>query len=302
MLKSISKKNTFIVAVLALAMMFCMSFGVSAAPLYSNNDIEYLVGNSSDYETDGDISVTVKVFSKQVNGTALNMSDEVTIVGDGETSKAYTVRDVMEAWAAENNVTFTTSVWDSTLYQSVEQPYVNGSSTYIFSMTKDGVKYAPASTSAYDGFKFRVNSQIPQLSAGWGATIDTTYVNDGDVVTYYYDNPVSEADAADFIRIYEVANDADSIQVTVQRSFDWFMTESPWTTTMADFAAVADIPVVVKKAGVQVGTGTTNANGIADITITNGVTAGNYTIEVAPAWKTSGLLDRTGDSEEHRVQ
>lgn len=114
---------------------------------------------------------------------------------------------------------------------------ITNSSTYFRSIKMNNVTYAPPTEYSIQGWMFRINDKFPLIESygepdtsssslsttgdAKGETINTAYIKSKDVITVYYDIPLSNS-AANYTRISNVTNTSSSITATVQASESWF--------------------------------------------------------------------------------
>ncbi len=287
------KKYAKLLLVIAcVAMVFAMSVGVSAAN-YSDNSAVY---TNTAPAASTSVTVTLNIQSAKVGTSALDVSTPVTLTSD--TATTFKVVDVLAEFAADNtDYTLTSVYWDENWNGSVV-PFTSAS-TNLFGITYNNVTYSPAGVSSLDGWKYRVNTKLPQQDQWNGSMINQAYVRNGDVIDFYYDNSTgsteaaARAAAARFTRIYDQDYTDGDLTVTVQSSYDWFLNAYPWTSGIEAFAAYSGVQVKLYNSnGVLLATESTDANGEAFF---EGISSGNYTIVVSPSYDSdSGYLVNTG--------
>ena len=274
--------------VLALVLVFALSATAFAA-YYSNNDATYTTSVTT-YSTDQTIHVTLNFQSKKVGSDSINPSFDVELTGQ----TSYTVQDVVNTWrysSAGADYTLTTLAYDAD-WNAIEVNF-SDSSTYIYGITYNNINYKPSGL--YDGWKFRVNTQIPYQPDGNGASIATAYVKNGDVIDFYYDNPTSASNTAKFTRIYDVSRSGSALSVTVQSSYDWFYYDDDlqiWVSDVQDFSAFSGTTVTITD-----GTNTySTSNSVNGVYTFNNVPSGTYTIKVAVAYDNNGFIANTSSA------
>ncbi|MGI5873349.1 MAG: hypothetical protein ACOX8R_01650 [Bacillota bacterium] len=288
------KYAKLLLVVACVAMVFAMSVGVSAAN-YSDNSAVY---TNTAPAASTSVTVTLNFQSAKVGSSALDESTSVTLTSD--TATTFKVVDVLAKFAADNSdYTLTSVYWDEN-WNGTVVPFTSAS-TNLFGITYNNVTYSPAGVSSLDGWKYRVNTKLPQQDQWTGSMINQAYVRNGDVIDFYYDNSTgsteaaARAAAARFTRIYDVSYANNTASVTVQQSYDWFLNASPWTSGIVDFAAYQwAVVVVYNAAGQYVGYGITDSNGVASIpNLTDGAT---YTAVVDCSFGSDNYIDNTGCS------
>ncbi len=287
------KKYAKLLLVIAcVAMVFAMSVGVSAATYYADDAYGYTVGNASDYATTSPVTVTLNIQSAVKNSTVINYTGTVTLTPTVSTS--YTVADAITAWdTANTDYTVNTGIYDATW--NLELASFGTTSTYVANIIYNSVTFGPASSWDNDGWKYRVNSKLPQLASNWGAMMNQTYINDGDVIDLYYDNGYgdtlaeAQANAAKFTRIKAVSLVDGKLTVNVQMSDDYF--DANWNNTLNNFTAYSGVTVKVTPYGGSVQTVVTDTNGNATF---DNLGAGYYNIEVVRTNFANGYIQNTG--------
>ncbi|MGI5875080.1 MAG: hypothetical protein ACOX8R_10585 [Bacillota bacterium] len=294
-MSKIHSASKILMIIACLAMVFALSAGVSAA-FYPDNSATYLVGDASNYPTGSNLTITLNIQSKLVNGNSLNETFQVTLP---QKSTPYTVHDAIDVWqnGAGSDFTLTTTGYVNGVQTVL--PFTSTSS-YIYGITYDNITYEPSAINAMDGWKFRVNTMLPQL-ASYGAGINDTYLKNGDVIDFYFDNSAgntqaeAEATAARFTRIYDISISGDTAYVTIQQSHDWFINSPPWNSGILNFTPYPSTYVYLYDANNQlINYSVTTSEGK---TAFSGLTAGGaYTVKVMPTFKTGGFLKFTGCS------
>lgn len=206
------KKHSFLAIILALAMVLCCAVGVCAA----ENPVVYTV----DAGTTNAINVLVTI-----EGNGLDfVSIPVTLT---QSTKSHKVVDALMS-SAVSTAGYT--------FCGTDGNPITASSTYFSTIKKNGVSYG-GTGSGYNGWCFRVNGGIPQESAGWGATIATTTIHNGDVIAVHIDDPISESATTRFMRASVTSATATSVTANVTESHQYYGTSwDDWITT--NFSAV----------------------------------------------------------------
>lgn len=205
-------KNSILAIILALAMVLCCAVGVCAA----ENPVVYMVDNG----TTAPINVIVTI---EGNGLPFQ-SIPVSL---GESSVSHKVANALLA-PAVSNAGYT--------FCGTDGNPITASSTYFSTIKKNNVSYG-GTGSGYNGWCFRVNGGIPQESAGWGATIATTTIHNGDVIAVHIDDPISESATTRFMRASVTSATATSVTANVTESHQYYGTSwDDWITT--NFSAV----------------------------------------------------------------
>ncbi|HMM06366.1 MAG TPA: hypothetical protein PKD52_06835 [Clostridiales bacterium] len=284
--------NRALTGIMALAMVFGISAGAFAA---MPNDGGYVIGNVNDYQYDGQIDVTVVVESRPYSTTDSSKIFEdfdVTLGDVNGTDQISYVSDVLYDISsdANNNYTFYSS---GTTPMTATSSFVSG--------VNDGSK-TYSSVFYFDGWMVRVNGQFPLIDwtsgppTGYpqGEAISGIPVSDGDVISFYYDNPYPLYDASfrptisapvDFV-YPEASYDAGTGKVTVNLTKNSNVFDgSTYAWTIDAFSALAldnKAVNIYNAAGASVGSANTNASGIASIN-TGTLAAGTYTVVAATA-------------------
>lgn len=207
------KKHSFLAIILALAMVLCCAVGVCAA----ENPVVYTV----DAGTTNAINVLVTI---EGNGLAFK---SIPVSLPGEVTTSHKVVDALLS-SAVSTAGYT--------FCGTDGNPITTSSTYFSTIKKNGVSYG-GTGSGYNGWCFRVNGGIPQERAGWGATIATTTIHDGDVIAVHIDDPISESATTRFMRASVTSATATSVTANVTESHQYYGTSwDDWITT--NFSAV----------------------------------------------------------------
>lgn len=286
--------------VMALSMVFAFSAGAFAYDGY------YVVGDPVEYSNPIDVKVVIE---SREDPTTSNEISEVLNVELGQTGlsgQTFTVQDAMYEISS-------TPAYGITMYGiSGITPYVMTSTTdYIYSMAQGGVTYAPALPMPgyeLDGWMFRLNGQIPLLSATpdlLGAAIDDTPIADGDVIHFYWDYPYQETQntyySANFV-YPEVSYASGTMTVQLQDSYNWFDNSFDWhITSFANLAQNNKTITIYDENGTQVGvTHSTNANGYASFSQT--LSSGTYYVKVnTTAFKGVDGYDENWDDVTYQI-
>lgn len=269
-------------AAISTAMVFCLSFGALAAP--QGNDGSY-IQTAADGST-GAINVTLSI-----EGLALDYA-EIPVSLDANTDGAtHKVVDAMiESEVATAGYTFYTSSTDGSGVTTYAP--VTAASTY-FSHVKKGDVYNGGSGQGFSGWVFRINGAFPMEFADWGATISTATIKDGDVISFYVDDPISEANSTKFTRIN--ANYANgTVSATVTSSLDYF--DASWNWEISDFVGLSGATVqVLNASGAVVGSAVSDIDGEVAIT-TGNLPAGTYTVKVVGNKTSTSIISTTTTS------
>lgn len=144
----------------------------------------------------------------------------------------------------------------------------------------------------YSGWCFRINGGFPMESAGWGASIATATIKDGDVISFYLDNPITSTAAAQFTRTNGVSYANGVVTATVKGSNQYFQGAN-WDWIINDFAALSGVTVqVLNASGSVVASGTTGSDGAVSIS-TGTLAAGTYTVKAVGSNDGSNITKTT---------
>ena len=262
MTKGLFKTKPLMILALALVMVFCLSFGAFAAEYPAS----YVQDGS--HATSDAINVTVTVEGVDIPYT------EVPVSLNAKSSGTQKVLDAMLAInSAGGNIYF----WES------EDVFIDANSTYF--------TYVNSETgTGYSGWCFRINGGFPMESAGWGATIASATIKNGDVVSFFIDDPSASSAAAKFTRTNaSYAN--GTVTATVTESHQYFQ-GSNWDWIITDYAALSGVTVQVLNGASVVASGITGSDGTVSIS-TGSLAAGAYTVKAVGTKNASGIITTT---------
>lgn len=285
-----------LIVAMIIAIAFCFSIGVAA----ETNDA-YLVGEPISY--DQPIDVTVIIESRKDSTTSQYISEilDVTLGRAGVNGQTFTVRDAMYTISAN-------SMAGLKMYNA-NGAEITSNATYIYSMSQNGVTYAPALPSAsytLDGWMFRVNDKLPLDSWGDGADapvgtgIADTPVADGDVIHFYWDYPYQESQTSWYSTNYiaPTATYDDDHTVTVDLQYSWNYFDNNFVWVLSGFNLYTNYTVLTANI-LDANKNLVDSKVITpnDTTINVTLTAGQtYYVQIMPTFKTVGnyqLLDST---------
>lgn len=288
MLKKLTSKKTMLLTVLALALVLCFSFGVSA----TEYPVSYIQGASN--ATSGAVDVTVTVEGVSIPYT------EVPVSLNAKTSGNQTVADALAAINdAGDTFNFIEEIKDDD-GNVIDYDFVGSETTY-FSIIWDlvnGIEETGNGT-GYSGWVFRINGGFPMISSGWGASIADATIVDGDVISVYLDNPIAETSSAKFTRVNGVSYANGVVTANVKESHQYFQGANyDWIITA--FSAFNGISVQVLDSNGNVKGTATSANG--SVSINTGVlAAGTYTVKVIGT-NSGGNITATSSTATFTVQ
>ncbi len=264
MTKGLFKTKPLMILALALVMVFCLSFGAFAAEYPAS----YVQDGS--HATSDAINVTVTVEGVDIPYT------EVPVSLNAKSSGTQKVLDAMLAInSAGGNIYF----WES------EDVFIDANSTYFTYVNSE-----TGTGAGYSGWCFRVNGGFPMESAGWGATIASATIKNGDVVSFFIDDPSASSAAAKFTRTNaSYAN--GTVTATVTESHQYFQ-GSNWDWIITDYAALSGVTVQVLNGASVVASGITGSDGTVSVS-TGSLAAGAYTVKAVGTKNASGIITTT---------
>lgn len=160
----------------------------------------------------------------------------------------------------------------------------------------DGTLFQPGSLDLW-GWVFRINDLTPvkydnDANGYIGTTVDETYIQDGDVIHFYFDYPCTTFGfeyTADYVRIVPSSVSTTSVSVQLQSHKNTFTTEiinnkQLFRANVNDYATFTKSTMVrmFNSAGTQVAYGSTNSNG--QVTLTGTFAAGTYVLKTDNVW------------------
>lgn len=263
------KKHSFLAIILALAMVLCCAIGVSAA----ENPVVYTV--------DGGTTAAINVIVT-IEGNGLPF-DSIPVSLAQSTTSHKVVNALLSSAVSTAGYTFCGTDGDP----------ITTSSTYFSTIKKGDVSYG-GTGSGYNGWCFRVNGGIPQEREGWGATIATTTIHNGDVIAVHIDDPISESATTRFMRASVTSATATSVIANVTESHQYYGTSwNDWNTT--NFSAVTGKSFTAKiYASASLGrtpiATTTMANGVVTFSNLNLTVGQTYYLVVEGNMNTSETI------------
>ena len=298
MSKKARKLSLLLAAIFVMMIMAVPAFATvyhtdsDTAAYYTQDD------NDSSYYTSTAITVTLDIQSKR-NGTAstdTSYSKELDITLTPSSSTRYTVADLL---IAANNMTGESIHFQN--YDGNDLDYGSSGSlpSYCYKAVLDGVTYAPTGLYDKNGWMFRINGKFPLHSGipgstAYGEAINTAYVKDGDVVTFYMDNPGDLFKLAYFSRIKEATYSSGVLTVTPQVSYNFYYGNAN-TWYIQNFYTSSDITCEVYSsitATTPLASAVTGSNGKANLSVT--LTSGNtYYIRVMKEFYDSSAFINT---------
>ena len=284
----------------AAVMVMMMAVPAFATTYYtSGEDPYYYVGDEDDYKTTSAVTVTLYVQSKRIgtyNTSYIDQKYTVTIPASS-TPRAVNVSQVLNKAMTDNTGLYFQDYFDNN---------VTASSTYCHHVIYGGNTYAPEPDghqwpNYWNGWKFTVNGKYPldhgtpatttadnETGDAWGTAINTTYVNNGDTIVFFFNDINSYSAAADHLRIQSASYDSStkkfSVQVETCRS--WHVETAPDTYVwhIKGYEPMQSATVkIYNSSNTQVAYGTTNSTGLAELSATGTITSGTY--KVVTTWK-----------------
>ena len=253
--------------------------------------------------------ITVKVVlnsRKQGTDYIQYVKEDVTLGTNNMTATTFTVADVLAAFANQQ-----------TAYQTIGTNYSIGI-LYDFKKVATNITYSPTLYTPYqifgqtyyyplDGWMFRVNGKIPtSTSSNANADgLDTahTYVEDGDVISFYTDYPWKDngtVHSTYFISAHSVYS-SGTLTIQLKKTYDYFegpIDTAPWTIKAYssynpsgyNTATVLDENgAVIGTVQLQYGHGTMNCT-------LNSNTKYYVSVDDCVSWHTLSGLDSSGNS------
>lgn len=226
--------KTSLIILFSVALMVAVMAVPAFATVYHTDTEASYVQNDTDssYYTSTPITVTLDIQSKRTASSSpyTSYTKELDITLTPTSSQRFTVADVL---IAANKLTNESISFQD--YDGEELDYANDGSlpTYCYKAVLDGNTYAPTSRYAKNGWMFRINGKFP-LDSGtpgvdaYGEAINTAYVKNNDVITFYMDNPGNTSYLALFSRIKEASYSSNVLTVTPQVSYNYFDNSLVW--------------------------------------------------------------------------
>ncbi|MEG1497662.1 MAG: hypothetical protein RR219_09110 [Clostridiales bacterium] len=255
----LKKSKAALTMVVAIAMVFCLSMGAFAK--------EYPVsyGQNETHATNSAINVKVAVEGRT---TAYK---EVNVSLNAKTPS----QKVIDAMLAVN-----ADATKGIIFGTNATTPVNAESTYFSCVNGEG-----GSGVGYSGWCFRINGGFPMDSSGFGTTIATATITDGDVISFFIDDPISESSATKFTRANVITKTPSQIVVNVKESHQYFAPAPSYDWVISNFAkyigATVELYSGSTASGTIISTATTNGfDGNATISNLNLTQGGTYTVKV----------------------
>lgn len=217
------KFKKLLATVTTMAVALCFSAGVCAkeyAPSYLQS------ASTSDAI---DVIVTVEGNTSDTAFKAIEVSLDAKTGGD--TQKV--IDAMMEVQGGNNGITF---------YESAGVP-ATAATTYF-----TGVNTCFGSTDggAYLGWCFRINGGIPSESEGWGASIASANITDGDVISFYLDDPSDVTTSTRFTRASVSNISTGGLTVNVKESHQGIGGAPDYAWTITDFNTFSPADIFVE--------------------------------------------------------
>jgi hypothetical protein len=239
---------------LAVMLVFALSVPAFATDYFTTTNASYLQGSEGSYATSTTIYVNLVVESRQISGNNLYRTVSNIALNPGGTPKTFDVRDALLAVQGTNGLTFNDSSGNP----------IDSSDDYVYSITDTDPNpdrtYAPTSPTAWNGWMFRIDGQFPLLSAGWGSSISTAYLTNGDTIHFYHEDMDDGGSGAYYAKITSVSNDGDYLTANVKASSTYYEDDYDWVIN--NFTNYQGVTVQVLDAnGNFITSGATNASG-----------------------------------------
>ena len=285
-MKSSKMLRKIMMMTLAVMLVFAMSLPVAAQDYFTTTDGSYIQGTAPTYQNQT-IYVDMVIESRTISGDYIYETIENVPLTAGGTAESFYVLDVL--LAVQN-------IGDYTFNDASGNP-LDANDSYFYSVTDEDTSatYGPTSQYAWDGWVFRIDGQFPLESAGWGASIATAYVTNGDTINLYHDDVSSSTACADFAKITSVNVSGSTMTVNVKASWQYYGPAPNYDWTLADFTNYSGVTVnVCTTTGTVLRSGTTDASGNATINV-QGLRTGNCIVQVQRTTFASGLIQNTTD-------
>ncbi len=222
-MSKIHSASKILMIIACLAMVFALSAGVSALDYNKEYNTSYSIGSGTTAAVD--VLVTIESDSSGLPFTVvpvhLNSSSSPHMVLDALLSS-----DIAAAGFS---------------FYNAGTP-LSATSTYFDSIKYNNVYYTGNGT-GYSGWCFRINGGFPQQSPGWGASIATAPIDNGDVIAIYLDDPIAQNKSTRFTRATVDSATANAVQVTVTESHQSFGPGPNYTWNITNFAPIGGLTV-----------------------------------------------------------
>lgn len=292
----------------SLAILFAAALMVTimAVPAFATTDTYYSDDtsyykqndNSYSYNLSGDVTVTLEIQSKKVNGSSYYKKTDVTLSNPGYTRKV-TVADVLVEAMSENSELH---------FEDASGNDITSSSSSFFQVrivNSDNTStiYAPTSYTAKNGWMFRIDSRFPIHSGtvgtdAVGEDILHAYVKKNQLVSVFMDNPETYSDSVYFTRFKSLTYSSSSVTALVQYSRAYYGPSPSYVWHIGSFYNMNSCPVELYKStdmNNPVATGTTSSGSVT-LTPSSTLTSGTYYVIVPVSYKTTdntSFIDRT---------
>ncbi len=294
-MKSSKMLRKIMMMTLAVMMVFAMSLPVAAQDYFTTTDGSYIQGTAPTYSSA--IQVDLVIESRTISGDYLYKTiNDVTLTPSG--TQSFYVLDVLLAAQsnAGNYITF----------KDANGNTLDANDSYFFSVVdtlpNPDVTYGPTSQYAWDGWVFRVDGQFPLESGGWGASIATAYVTNGDTINLYHDDVSSSSACADFAKISSVNVSGSTMTVNVKASCQYYGPAPTYTWYLTDFTNYSGVTVnILAPNGNVLRTGTTDASGNVSLNV-QGLRTGPCRVQVQRTTFATGLIQNTTDEVSFTLQ
>lgn len=291
-------KTSLAILFAAALMIAVMAVPAFATTYYTSGEAAYYPGGSaSSYETTNAVTVTLRVQSRRLNSSysSAYIDEEFTVtIPASSTPRAVTVSQILYKAMSDNSGLY---------FKDYSGNNISSSSAYCYQVKYNGNTYAPVADgnqapSYRNGWMFTINGKYPldrgtpavttddsESGDAWGTAINYAYVNNNDVVTFFYNDANSYSAAADHLRIQSASYDsvADKFSVNVESCRNWYATSNAiWHIKGYEPVQSATVKIY-NSSNTQVAYGTTDSTGLAYLSATETITSGTY--RVVTTWK-----------------
>lgn len=292
------RRSTLLLA--AVFVMIVMAVPAFATTYYTSGEAAYTTQDIDDYKTTAAVTVTLRIQSRKTgsgyNDPAIDETYSVTVPASS-TPRAATVSQVLY-YAMQSN--------SGLYFKNYAGNNISSNSDYVYSVVYNNNTYAPVDDGHYiqsipvpwNGWMVTVNGKYVLKSGTTPATgtldseygdadgrsINNTYVANGDVVTFFYNDANSHSAADDVLRIQSASYDSSTqkFSVNVESSRNWYANYNSNTIVwhITDYAPVQSATVQIYNSnGTRVAYGTTDSSGLAYLSATGTITSGTYTVK-----------------------
>ena len=269
---------------------FATTYYTSSEPAY------YYPGSSSGYETTNAVAVTLRVQSRRTgtyNTPYIDQEYKVTIPASS-TPRAVTVSQVLYKAMTDNT---------GLCFRDVSGNNITDTTGYCYDVVYNNNTYAPIQDGhqvPWNGWMFTINGKYPLISGtpatttsdsengnAYGTAINYAYVNDGDIITFFYNDANSYSAAADHLRIQSASYNSatQKFSVYVETCRNWYVqTTNDIVWHIKGYEPIQSATVkIYNSSNTQVAYGTTDSTGLAYLSATGTISSGTY--RVVTTWK-----------------